>query len=207
MQPQNSQLCLINKVVGDGNVFVPILPKESCYVAVWQQKQGFAVPLVSGNARETHEDLRQSERAMDVRNGIFRGFSERNWAFLPELTLANGRRADLTAIDQDGTIRIFEIKSSIEDFRADSKWQGYKDYCDAFYFATLSDVPAGIFPGTEGFVIADRHGCEIMREAEIIKLPPATRKAVTLRFARAAADRLNQIASQQAIPLTDGAGP
>ncbi len=160
------------------------------------------MPLVSGNARETHEDLRQSERAMDVRNGILRGFSQRNWAFLPELTLANGRRADLVSIDEVGIIRIFEIKSSVEDFRVDRKWHEYKDFCDAFYFATLPDVPAEIFPESEGFVVADRHGCEIMREAEMTKLSPATRKAVTLRFARTGADRLNRILSQEALPLT-----
>ena len=159
------------------------------------------MPLVSGNAREPHLDLRQSERALDIRSGVLRGFSERNWSFLPELTLANGRRADLISIDQSGLIRIFEIKSSVEDFRADSKWPEYKDFCDAFYFATLPDVSAGIFPEAEGFVVADRHGCEIIREAETAKIPPATRKAVTLRFARVAANRLNQHALQTALPL------
>lgn len=159
------------------------------------------MPLVSANARSNHDDLRQSERAMDIRNGLMRGFSERHWSFLPELTLANGRRADLVALDEKGVIRIFEIKSSIEDFRVDNKWHEYKAFCDEFYFATLPDVPMEIFPRSEGFVIADRHGCEMIREAMPDKMSPATRKAVTLRFARSAANHLNRVVSQAAAPI------
>ena len=39
-----------------------------------------------------------------------------------EVTLANGRRADVLAIGRNGEIWIVEIKSSIADFRADQKW-------------------------------------------------------------------------------------
>ncbi len=148
------------------------------------------MPLISTETSHPGTDLRQSDRAMTVRTGIIRGLEERGWSFLPELTLANGRRADLVGLDQKGLIHVFEIKSSIEDFRADLKWQDYIDYCDAFYFATLPDVPREIFPETEGLLLADRHGCEILREPVIRKLAPATRKALTLRYARSAADRL-----------------
>ena len=160
------------------------------------------MPLVTGIARDPLEDLRQSERALDVRLGVIRGFAEHDWSILPELTLGNGRRADLVAIDRSGIIRIFEIKSSIEDFRADNKWSEYKAFCDAFYFATLPDVPADIFPQGEGFIVADRHGCELMREADENKLSAATRKAVTLRFARSAAERLNRVEAQHAQPIS-----
>ena len=38
---------------------------------------------------------------------------------LTEVSLPSGRRADLMALGADGEIWIVEIKSSIEDFRAD----------------------------------------------------------------------------------------
>ena len=129
---------------------------------------------------------------MRVRSGVIRGLSESNLAFLPELTLKNGRRCDLAALDRKGKILIFEIKSSVEDFRVDTKWHEYKDFCDQFYFATHPDVPMEIFPEEEGLVIADQYACEIIRPAEEHKLPPATRKALTLQFARAAASRLHR---------------
>lgn len=155
------------------------------------------MPLVSSVISDPTTDMRQSDRALAIRNGVVRGLSRYNWCFLPEMTLSNGRRADLVCLDEKGLIRIIEIKSSIEDFRVDQKWHEYKDFCDAFYFATLPDVPADIFPQSEGFVLADRHGCEIIREAAIDKLAATTRKALTLRFARAAAERMTRITLQE----------
>lgn len=137
-------------------------------------------------------DGRQSDSAMRVRSGVIRGLRARELVFLPEFSLKTGRRADLAALDRKGKILIFEIKSSVEDFRVDTKWHEYKDYCDQFYFATHPDVPPQIFPQDEGFIIADQYSCEIIREAEVHPLNAARRKALTLQFARAAASRLNR---------------
>jgi len=138
-------------------------------------------------------DGRQSEMAIRIRRGILRGMEESDLAFLPEFTLSSGRRADLISLDRKGEIVIYEIKSSIADFQVDTKWHEYKAFCDRFYFATHPEVPMDIFPENEGFVLADEHGCEIMREAETRKLNPATRKALTLRFARHAAYRTKRL--------------
>lgn len=137
-------------------------------------------------------DLRQSETAMLIRSGLIRGLSESGLVFLPEFALKNSRRCDLIALDPKGKIVIFEIKSSVEDFRVDTKWHEYKTFCDRFYFATSPEVPAGIFPETEGLVIADQYSCEIIRDASETPLKAPTRKALTLRFARASAGRLNR---------------
>lgn len=177
--------------------------KESCYVAVKQQNQDLKLPLVSSHLKSPLQDNRQSERALAIRSGLIRGLAEKNWCFLPEMTLANGRRADLTAIDNNGVIFIIEIKSSIEDFRVDTKWHEYRDFCDGFYFATLADVPAEIFPPNEGFIVADKFGCEIIRETNIDKLSAARRKATTLRFARSAATMLGRALSQEEQNLMD----
>ena len=150
------------------------------------------MPIVDPNKTDPTVDGRQSQAAMRVRTGVIRGLAESDLSFLPEFALKTGRRCDLAALDRKGQILIFEIKSSIEDFRVDTKWPEYKTFCDQFYFATHPDVPADIFPVNEGLIIADHYSCEIVREAESRKLPPATRKALTLQFARSAASRLTR---------------
>ncbi|MBW8301904.1 MAG: MmcB family DNA repair protein [Hydrogenophaga sp.] len=135
-------------------------------------------------------DGRQSERAMLVRRGVQVLLHDMRLAVLPELQLANGRRADLIGLSEKGEIWIIEIKSSIEDFRVDRKWPDYRAYCDRLFFATHPDVPLDIFPEDCGLLLSDGYGAHLLREAPEHKLPPATRKAVTLDFSRSAAQRL-----------------
>ena len=156
------------------------------------------MPIISPHLEDPTVDGRQSDQAMRVRRGIIKQFQELNVFFLAEFTLSTGRRADLVGIDPKGEILIIEIKSSVADFNADSKWAEYKDYCDRFYFATHPDVPAEIFPQNEGFILADQYGCEIIREAEAEKLSSARRKALMLRFARSSAQRLTRFSLHEA---------
>ncbi len=151
------------------------------------------MPILTFNQNNPLQDGRQSDRALEIQRGVIRQFQKMGVALISELPLANGRRVDLIGLDRKGMIVIIEIKSSIEDFRADRKWPQYRQFCDLFYFATLPDVPGDIFPDSEGLIIADNYGCEIMRESEIQKLPGATRKAMTVRFARAGAQRLERV--------------
>ncbi|MCR9137196.1 MAG: MmcB family DNA repair protein [Alphaproteobacteria bacterium] len=158
------------------------------------------MPIVSPHPEPSLVDGRQSERALLVRRGVQRLFGELRHAILPELSLASGRRADLITLSEKGQVCIIEIKSSIEDFRVDNKWPDYRQHCDRLYFATHPGVPIDIFPQDCGMILSDGYGAEIMREAPEHKLAPATRKALTLRFARASADRLlvaEQMAYQQ----------
>ncbi|GEO86544.1 MULTISPECIES: MmcB family DNA repair protein [Alphaproteobacteria] len=135
-------------------------------------------------------DGRQSERAMLVRRGVQVLLKDMRLAVLPELALANGRRADLVGLSEKGEIWIIEIKSSIEDFRVDRKWPDYRAYCDRLFFATHPEVPLDIFPEDCGLLLSDGYGAHLLREAPEHKLAPATRKAVTLNFSRTAAQRL-----------------
>ncbi len=109
---------------------------------------------------------------------------------LLEFPLKNNRRADLIALGPSGEVWIAEIKSSVADFRADQKWPEYREYCDFFFFAVASDMPVEILPDETGLIFADKYGAEIMREAPEHRLVGARRKALMLRFARAAAHRL-----------------
>ena len=90
-----------------------------------------------------------------------------------------------------------EIKSSVEDFRADQKWHDYRLHCDRLFFATAEHVPIDIFPLDAGLILADGYGAELVREAPQHRLHAATRKSVTLAFARAAAVRLQALSDPQ----------
>ena len=135
-------------------------------------------------------DGRQSERALLVRRGVQRLFMDMGAVMLPELTLVSGRRADLMVLTPKSDFWIIEIKSSVEDLRADNKWPDYRDWCDRLFFATHPGVPDGIFPGEAGFILSDGYGAEILRDAPEHRLAGARRKALTTRFARAGAQRL-----------------
>jgi hypothetical protein len=113
------------------------------------------------------------------------------FACVPELSLANGRRADVLALGRKGEVWIIEIKSSPADYLSDSKWRDYMEFCDRFFFA----IPAGMDPSLidegAGLIIADAWGADIVRDAAEARLAGARRKAVTLLVARTAAMRLH----------------
>lgn len=160
------------------------------------------MPIVSINADNPFVDGRQSARALAVRQGVERYFSQFGCATLPELSLPTGRRADLVALSPKGVVTIVEIKSSIADLKADNKWPDYRPYCDLLIFATLADVPADIFPSDAGFMVADSHGAELIRPAPEEKLIAVRRKAVHLAFARASAQRLARCCAHAGIDST-----
>ena len=101
------------------------------------------------------------------------------------------------ALNALGEIWIIEIKSSIEDLRADQKWQDYRAHCDRLFFAFMRDLPCEIFPGDTGLIVADAYGAHLHCEAPEHRLPAPTRKVTMLRFAMAAAQRLNRLADPQ----------
>ena len=137
-----------------------------------------------------NSDGRQSPTAAAIQRGTGRLLLSAGFASVSELSLANGRRADLMAINAKGEIWIIEIKSSPADYLSDHKWRDYMEYCDRFYFAITTDMDPGLIEETARLMIADAWGAEIVREATEEKLPGARRKAVTLLLARTASLRL-----------------
>ena len=142
-------------------------------------------------------DRRQSATALTIARGTQRLLLALGLSCVAELSLLSGRRADLVALGGDGEIWIVEIKSSVEDFRTDQKWAAYRMHCDRLFFATADHVPLDIFPADTGLILADGYGAELVREAPEHRLHAATRKSVTLAFARAAAGRLQALADPQ----------
>ncbi len=129
--------------------------------------------------------------ALDIARGASRYLRALGWAVVAELPLADGRRADLMALDRRGGIIILEVKSCLADFRTDNKWEDYRQWCDRFYFAVDARFPQDCIPEECGLIVADRFDAEALREPPEHRLDAARRKAVTLRFARCAAFRLH----------------
>jgi hypothetical protein len=124
-----------------------------------------------------------------VTRGAARLFLSLGYAPLAEVSLPNGRRADLVAIGPRGEIAIAEVKSGPEDFRTDRKWGEYEPFCDVFYFAVAPHFPREILPEGPGLIVADGFGGAVLIEAPVIPLASARRKALTVAFARLAAMR------------------
>ena len=142
-------------------------------------------------------DLRQSETALAVARGTARLLHALGFSCISELSLPSGRRADLVALNERGEIWIIEIKSSVEDLRADHKWEDYRAHCDRLFFAFTPDLPHEIFPKETGLIVADAYGAHMVCDAPEHRLPAPTRKLMTVRFGMAAAVRMNRLVDPQ----------
>ncbi len=134
--------------------------------------------------------------AIDVCRGVTRLLLRHDYVAVGEVALANGRRADLMAVDPKGRIIIVEIKISRADLMGDGKWRDYCGYCDRFFWAVPQGFDLGPFeteafdPDRAGLIVADRYDAAIAREAMEFPVPAPRRKVVTLDFGRRAARRL-----------------
>ena len=142
-------------------------------------------------------DGRQSPAALAITRGVRRLLWTLGLASIPELSLPNGRRADIAALSEKGEVWIVEVKSSVVDFRSDSKWPEYRDYCDRLLFAVDRAFPTEILPRDAGVIVADAYGAAVIRDAPVTPLAGARRKLVALRFARVAALRLHGFADPE----------
>ena len=134
--------------------------------------------------------------ARDVARGVARLLFRQDCVAVCEVSLGNGRRADLMGLDAKGCVTIVEIKVSRADLRGDVKWPEYLEYCDRFLWAVPGSFDLSPFdepwfrPDIAGLVVADRYDAMVVREPAHRQLAPARRRAETLRFARAAGRRL-----------------
>ncbi|MBT6313737.1 MAG: MmcB family DNA repair protein [Alphaproteobacteria bacterium] len=117
---------------------------------------------------------------------------------LLEFTLKTGRRVDVFGIGSSGELVVVEVKSSRQDYLSDRKWQDYLDYCDQFYFAVPEGFPLELLPDDCGLMCVDTYGGAVLRPAPLAPVKPARRKAVTARYARAAALRLRRLEDPEA---------
>jgi hypothetical protein len=139
--------------------------------------------------------------AQDVARGVSRLLMQEGYSPILEFTLANGRRLDVAALGPDGMVAGVEIKVAVPDLKGDAKWPEYLEFCERFYFAIPPDFPDELVPANTGLIVADRYGGAIVRPSPAWQIHPSRRKAVTLRFAKVAADRLSNALELAADPM------
>ena len=138
------------------------------------------------------DPLAAAQTAAHLARGTCRALEQLGYASLLEFPLSNGRRADIFALGRAGDLIIVEIKSSVADFRADRKWPDYREFADRFYFAVPSRFPVTLIPEECGLIVADAFAAAMIRDSPGGTLASGRRKALTLRFALAAATRLRR---------------
>ena len=143
-------------------------------------------PLCSCN-RMTHPDLQPGQiLARGVARHLARSF---DFSTVLELVPERGLRVDVMALGPKGEIWVIECKSSRADFASDSKWEGYLDWCDRYFWAVDADFPTEILPDQTGLIIADGFDAEIIKMGPECKLAAARRSVLIRKFARHAARR------------------
>ena len=125
--------------------------------------------------------------------GTCRHLRGHNFTCLEEFTLKDGLRVDVMALGPKGELWVVECKSGIADFRADQKWRGYLDWCDRYFWAVDADFPTEVLPDDSGLILADAYDAEVLRIGPEAKVAGARRKALTLRIARQAMQRLQSL--------------
>ncbi len=133
------------------------------------------------------------ERTILIRREAARLCRQLGWAPLHEVTLPNGRRADILALRPDGGFVCIEVKSGALDFLSDDKWPEYRDFSDALYFAVDADFPQALLPDGVGLIVTAERDAALLRDGPAHTLPPARRRALLHRFANLAACRLENV--------------
>lgn len=141
--------------------------------------------------------------AAAVTRGLRRMFARHQIFLLPEVSLRNGRRADLMGIDAKGQLIIVEIKCSRADLLGDQKWRDYLEFCDRFYWAVPPEMDDKLLerevlePERTGLIVADAYDAAIVRPAVSTPLAAARRKTECQRLARIAMRRHTMLCDQE----------
>ena len=135
--------------------------------------------------------------------GVCRHLRQHDFATLEEFVPERGKRVDVMALGPKGEIWVIECKSSRADFQSDSKWQGYLEWCDRYFWAVDTEFPTELLPDETGLIIADAYDAEIVRMAPEDKLAPARRKKIIQKFAMDSARRLQRYRDPRLAPLPD----
>lgn len=138
-------------------------------------------------------DPRRPAITLEVARGAARHLRALGFGIVTELILPCGRRADLAALGPKGEFWIVEVKSGLEDFRADRKWPDYRLHCDRLLFAVGPSFPTSLLPEDAGLLVADAYGAALIREGLHHPLAGAARKGMLIRFGQSAALRLHAI--------------
>ena len=146
-------------------------------------------------------DGRQSETALMIARGVRRLLRARGFSSLTELPLVDGRRADIAAVNGEGEVLIVEVKSSPADSQGRPEMARLcSPPATGSISLSPSATPAAIMPAEAGpdrrRPLSARKSCARPNRR---RMAPATRRALLLRFAQAAADRLHRLADPHGV--------
>ncbi|WP_424986508.1 MmcB family DNA repair protein [Microbulbifer sp. S227A] len=139
--------------------------------------------------------------------GVCRHLKGHGFVSVEELVPTRGLRVDVMGLGPKSEIWVIECKSSRADYQSDSKWQGYLEWCDRYFWAVDQDFPTDLLPSETGLIIADSYDAEIIRMAPEHKLPPARRKVMVHKFAVHAARRLQALRDPGVAALVSSGEP
>ncbi|SFK53475.1 hypothetical protein SAMN04488036_101261 [Shimia haliotis] len=135
--------------------------------------------------------------------GVSRHLRSHGYVSIEEFVPTRGLRVDVMALGPKGELWVVECKSSRADFQSDSKWQGYLEWCDRYFWAVDTDFPTDLLPEGTGLIMADAYDAEIIRMGPEDKLAPARRKKMIQKFATDAARRLQRFRDPKLAPMPD----
>ena len=138
--------------------------------------------------------------------GVSRHLRGHGFVSIEEFVPARGLRVDVVALGPKGEIWVVECKSSRADFQTDSKWQGYLEWCDRYFWAVDTEFPTDLLPEGTGLIVADAYDAEIIRMGPEDRLAPARRKKLIQKFATDAARRLHRFRDPK-LPALPGDEP
>ena len=114
-------------------------------------------------------------------------------AFEVGLQAWGSRRADVIGNKINGDLVLIEVKSSVADFRSDSKWHEYLPYADRVYLAFTIDVARKInkdkelmsrIPKRVGVLVLEPTGfMRVVKRAQIVPVETPIRLSMLARLA------------------------
>lgn len=135
-------------------------------------------------------DLSTKPSALQIKQHVSRYFTEKNYAVHFEVGLlsAGTLRADVLAMNMGQRLVIVEVKSSVQDFTTDKKWQQYAKYCDQFYFAMGRDTYDKLKKRDKlprcGVFVVDGTVCHLYGRSSVVKInDPEVRQNLVTRMA------------------------
>ncbi len=134
--------------------------------------------------------ISEMQPGQKLARGVSRHLRGHGIVSIEEFVPSRGLRVDVAGLGPKGEIWVIECKSSRADFLTDSKWQGYLEWCDRYFWAVDMGFPTDLLPERTGLIIADAYDAEIIRMAPENKLAPARCKVLIQKFATHAARRL-----------------
>lgn len=171
-------------------------PAAACYnPPPLRAKTEFGEAILAAPGTQTMLPLLGDDpRSVTLRltRGVCRLMDDMGYGALTEFRLTGGRRVDVIALNDAGEFVIVEIKSTVEDYRADRKWQEYLPYCERFYFAVAAGFPLHLLPAECGLIVADGFGAAVRRQPPTRTVNGGRKRRQLVRFGLAASARLQR---------------